>query len=141
MSHERAEVDFLGDAAISARFAGDDLLAVNARVHALAAAVHAASLPGVLDVVPGMRELVVHIAPLTADLPDLMQVLTSPPNGQCGVRPEAAFIEVPVHYGGDAGPDLHDVASRCGLHVDDVCARHSALIYTVCFVGFLPGFP
>ncbi len=44
-------------------------------------------------------------------------------------------------YGGTVGCDLEDVAAACGLSVPDVCRRHAAADYTVCFVGFLPGFP
>ena len=134
------QVDFLGDSALLARFEGDDPLAVNARVHALAATVRAASLPGVLDVVPGMRDLVVHVAPLVADVVAVLAILEA--TSTVGVPAvDEAVIHVPVTYGGVAGPDLDDVASRCGLHVDDVCQRHAAGQYVVCFVGFLPGFP
>ncbi len=44
-------------------------------------------------------------------------------------------------YGGSAGPDLEDVAAACGLTPEEVCRRHAAVEYIVCFVGFLPGFP
>ena len=53
----------------------------------------------------------------------------------------AAAIEIPVDYGGDAGPDLHEVAVACGLTPAEVCRRHAATEYIVCFLGFLPGFP
>ena len=33
---------------------------------------------------------------------------------------------IPVAYGGDDGPDLADVARRCGLAESDVVARHTA---------------
>lgn len=42
-----------------------------------------------------------------------------------------------VHYD---GPDLHDVANRCGIGVDDVVRLHTAGEYTVAFCGFMPGF-
>ena len=50
-------------------------------------------------------------------------------------------VDVPVVYGGELGPDLNDVALACGLDPEDVCQRHAAVEYVVCFVGFLPGFP
>ncbi len=55
--------------------------------------------------------------------------------------PSSALLEIPVTYGGSAGPDLEDVAAACGLTPEEVCRRHAAVEYVVCFVGFLPGFP
>ena len=37
-------------------------------------------------------------------------------------------------------PDLAAVAERVGLAVDDVALLHASREYTVCAVGFLPGF-
>ncbi len=135
-------VTFLGDAAVSATMTDADPLAANARVHRVAAAVRAARVPGVRDVVPGMRELVVHVDPRQCDVPELERVLQeSAAREPGGDVASAQVIEVPVRYGGDDGPDLTSVAAACGLHADDVCARHAAAEYVVCFVGFLPGFP
>ena len=68
-------VTFLGDAAVSATMTDADPHAANARVHRVAAAVRAARVPGVRDVVPGMRELVVHVDPRQCDVPELERVL------------------------------------------------------------------
>jgi KipI family sensor histidine kinase inhibitor len=55
--------------------------------------------------------------------------------------PPPQIHEIPVHYGGEYGPDLSFVAKHCGLSVPEVIARHCADIYTVFTVGFTPGFP
>jgi KipI family sensor histidine kinase inhibitor len=49
--------------------------------------------------------------------------------------------DLQVVYGGDAGPDIVDVAAACGLSVNDVIAVHSAPVYRCAFTGFVPGFP
>jgi len=49
-------------------------------------------------------------------------------------------VEIPVEYGGEAGPDLAAVATHTGLSVDEVVARHAAGEYVVFFIGFQPGF-
>lgn len=38
------------------------------------------------------------------------------------------------------GPDLAEVATACGLKIDEVIRRHSAPTYRVRFLGFAPGF-
>ena len=50
-------------------------------------------------------------------------------------------VEIPVHYGGEFGPDIDDVAAHAGLRVKEVIARHASATYTVAMLGFMPGFP
>jgi len=54
---------------------------------------------------------------------------------------ETRTIEIPAVYGGNFGPDLKDVAERCGLGEKEVVKIHSSATYTVYFLGFSPGFP
>ena len=56
------------------------------------------------------------------------------------VPPPAREIEIPVLYGGEFGPDLDDVAALHGITSGDVVRLHSEGEYTVCFLGFVPGF-
>lgn len=51
---------------------------------------------------------------------------------------EPRTVEIPVKYD---GPDLPDVARLAGMAIDDVVHLHTAAEYTVCFLGFSPGFP
>jgi KipI family sensor histidine kinase inhibitor len=101
-------------------------------VHRLAAA--ARGLPGVVDVVPGYRTVLVvvdgDVGPVTAALPGL-------PLGDAAAAP-GRRVELPVVYDGE---DLHEVARLTGLDVEEVVARHTAPEYLVAFLGFVPGFP
>ncbi|MBM9468161.1 5-oxoprolinase subunit B family protein [Nakamurella leprariae] len=56
-----------------------------------------------------------------------------------GTGPAATVAElvVPVRYD---GPDLAEVARRCGCSVDAVVAAHTGAVHTVGFFGFAPGF-
>ena len=62
-------VEFLGDSAIRVVAHADDGLIANDGVHWLARRVRAAGLPGVRDVVPGMRDLVIHVGEVCHDQP------------------------------------------------------------------------
>ncbi|WP_432724148.1 5-oxoprolinase subunit PxpB [Jeongeupia wiesaeckerbachi] len=58
-----------------------------------------------------------------------------------GIETEAGKrVEIPVVYGGDAGPDLAAVAEQAGLTTDEVIERHAGAEYIVYCLGFLPGF-
>ncbi|SPX56449.1 allophanate hydrolase 2 subunit 1 [Klebsiella pneumoniae] len=57
------------------------------------------------------------------------------------LEPESREISIPVIYGGEAGPDLGDVARHSGLSEKQVVELHSSVEYMVWFLGFQPGFP
>lgn len=57
------------------------------------------------------------------------------------LEPESRIIDIPVIYGGEAGPDLPDVARHTGLTQKQVVELHSSIDYVVWFLGFQPGFP
>lgn len=66
--------------------------------------------------------------------PQLAQAI--PANG-----PHAGkLITLPVYYHQDVGPDLLAVASQKGLTPEQVIQCHSQRLYTVCAIGFAPGF-
>lgn len=50
------------------------------------------------------------------------------------------LIELPVYYHPDVGPDLELVARSNGLTIQEVIGIHSGQDYTVCTMGFAPGF-
>lgn len=54
--------------------------------------------------------------------------------------PEPRVVEIPVCYASEYGPDLNDVAKLHGLTPTRVIELHASSIYTVYFLGFVPGF-
>lgn len=112
---------------------------VNARAIAVAAAIRSTRPPGLRDVVPTYRSVAVFFDPLEAEFEVLLDTLARVSDG----TPEAGqgrTIEVPVTYGGEAGPDLAAVAEWAGLSADAVVERHVSTEYRVFMLGFLPGF-
>ncbi|WP_098957288.1 5-oxoprolinase subunit PxpB [Pseudonocardia sp. N23] len=104
---------------------------------ALAAAVRAAELPVVVDVVPAARTVLVVTDP-GADLGALRHTVSELPVAEAAVTADADPVEIHVVYD---GPDLDEVASLTGLGVDEVVAAHTATPWRVAFAGFAPGFP
>lgn len=105
-------------------------------VLALAAAVRAAALPGVLDVVPAARTVLLTTAPGTdlAALRAAVRALTVDPSAAAA---DGETVEVPVVYD---GPDLDEVGRITGLGADGVVAAHTGRPWRVGFGGFAPGF-
>jgi 5-oxoprolinase (ATP-hydrolysing) subunit B len=93
-------------------------------------------LPGVLEVVPAARTVLVRFDPAVttaAELGDTLAATDSKP--EPGAAP--APVELAITYD---GPDLAEVAGEVGMSVAEVVRRHAAGEYTVAFCGFAPGF-
>jgi KipI family sensor histidine kinase inhibitor len=102
----------------------------------LAAAIAAAELPWVREVVPGARTVLVITEPGSVRLDELIATVGSLPV----IEPEAMqtrLVEIPVSYD---GPDLAEVAELAGMTVQEVISRHRDGLYTVGWLGFAPGF-
>ena len=112
---------------------------VNAQAIAAAQAMRDASIDGVRDVVSTYRSVAVYFDPLRADASVVRTALERASHAR-GTTAAGRTIEVPVVYGGDAGPDLAEVAAFAGLSVDAVVERHAGAEYRVFLLGFLPGF-
>lgn len=129
-----------GDGALTVEFGATVSADLNARVLALDAAVRAAAFPGVIETVPTYRSLLVEFDPVGTDVAALTDFLTA-----AAVQPVTHITaprrwRVPVVYGGDFGVDLDDLAARHGLTADEVIRRHTAPVYRVFVIGFMPGF-
>ena len=90
----------------------------------------AGELPGVVELVPAARTVLVEGG--TPDLAELLAGLAAEP-----AVVASATVEIPVTYD---GPDLAEVAGLAGLDEAEVVRRHSEADYTVAFCGFAPGF-
>ena len=112
-----------------------------ARVMALSAALDRTALPGLLDVVPSYRTLLLAFDPALTDGERLIAVVRRLDQEASGQDvPAGRDVTIPVCYGGALGPDLPDVATHTGLAPGEVCARHAAASYQVACMGFAPGF-
>ena len=109
-----------------------------ATVHRLHAALRELDPPGVVELVPAYRTVLIVADPGQAealdDLAARLPGLELPPAE--AVAGEA--VDIPVRYDGE---DLPEVAGLTGLEPEEVVRRHTAPEYTVAFLGFSPGFP
>ena len=113
---------------------------VNARARAIAARLSA--IPGVIETVPALCSALIVFDPLSTDVAALLDAAEGATQ-TAGAWSAASgrLIEVPVVYGGTAGPDLEEVARLCGLTPDQVVREHAGVEYAVYMLGFTPGYP
>jgi KipI family sensor histidine kinase inhibitor len=131
-----------GDSAIVIEYGDAIDPRINARVRLLRHALEAGGHRGIIEFVPTYRSLMVHYDPMVVSRGALEDLITTAANGLPEQSPESArTVEIPVMYGGDAGPDLADVAAIAGLDEPSVVALHAGADYVVFMLGFMPGFP
>jgi KipI family sensor histidine kinase inhibitor len=104
-------------------------------VSAVRAAVRAADLPDLVELVPAARTVLISVRPGTGLAPVrrvLDEVDLSRP-----AEVRSREVRIPVHYD---GPDLELVARTAGMSEAEVVDLHSGTEYEVAFCGFAPGF-
>ncbi|WP_159886435.1 5-oxoprolinase subunit PxpB [Paenibacillus puerhi] len=147
----------LGDSAVTVRFGSSIELHTHRRVMAVSDHWSRHRFPGMIEVVPAFASVTVHYEPaavwtwsrhepgqgggstifeaVCGRLGKLLQQLSAEEEAP------SRTVEVPVYYGGEAGPDLEFVARHNGLGMEEVIELHSSAVYTVYMIGFAPGFP
>ena len=129
-----------GDHAILVEWAGAEFSdAINDQVHMLAVKLRESGK--YVEVIPGYDSLV-GIFDLAQYAQDSVKrhiedILARENFGQTELGP---LLEIPVHYGGENGPDMDRICETSKLSLDGVIAKHSGQIYRVCMMGFIPGF-
>lgn len=99
----------------------------------------ACGFPEIEDIIPADDSILLILRRGAALPPALCAALQAPLPGAGASG--GTLHEITVAYGGAAGPDLPVLARQAGLAVDDYIDRHAAVVYTVAFLGFQPGFP
>lgn len=129
-----------GDGGLTVEFGDAIDERTNRAVVALADALDARALPGVVEVVPTYRSLLVMFDPVALPRRRLVAAIAAlwPPPDEAA-RPATAW-RVPVRYGGEHGADLAAVAALHGLTEAEVVRLHAGARYRVHMIGFAPGF-
>ena len=119
-----------GERALLVEFVDTDAVA------GYAAALRAWCVPGIVDIVPAARTVLVvfdEAAIARAEMQPMLEAVKT----LAVDAPTGAVVVIDVQYDGD---DLAAVAEHCALEVADVIRRHGAATYRSAFFGFAPGF-
>jgi len=123
--------------------AGDDIfsVAVDGPAEAQALAAKLRKLRAWLEVVPGIDSVAVRFDAASITAGEALGHLEAAIAGGVEALADAGeVLEIPVTYGGEAGPDLDDVCARLGLTPDEFVSLHAGRDYRVDMIGFTPGF-
>lgn len=116
-------------------------LADAAAVHAAADRVRDAGISGFVDLSPAHSSLLVEFDGLRIDMPSVEHAvrnsLSEPRSEQADPR---RTIDIPVCFDDSFAPDLAAVATHSGRSPAAVVEAFVSAVYSVRFLGFLPGF-
>jgi len=139
---DRPKFRLAGDRGLLVEFGNAITPEINQSVRAMTFALEVAAVPGVREVIPTYRSVVVVYDPLTTHPSLLSNRILSLYEGLARIEPPAPKESViPVCYGGECGPDIAFVAEYNHIGVDDVIRLHSEPSYPIYMLGFSPGFP
>jgi KipI family sensor histidine kinase inhibitor len=130
-----------GDTALVVEFGDRVDRSSSAHVVALAEKLRGLAVPGVVELVPTFRSLMVHYDPVRLPQSELRERVAPLIGGIAASEQAGRHWRLPVCYDERLGPDLVDVARRTGLAVPQVIERHSGVTHHVYMMGFLPGLP
>jgi KipI family sensor histidine kinase inhibitor len=141
--HARPDFKFLpaGDTALVVEFGDRVDRTSSAHVVALAEKLRSLEVPGIVELVPTFRSLMVHYDPVRLAQAELRARIAPLIGGITASEQVGRHWRLPVCYDESLGPYLADVAQRTGLSVAEVVARHSGVTHHVYMMGFLPGLP
>ncbi len=139
--YDRARVGPAGDQALLVEVGDGIRPEVNRRVRHLFLAIQDDRIPGVVDLIPAYRSLLVCYDPLRVSMADLLARISRLEQTLGDISlPPPRLVSVPTVYGGEYGPDLPHVAAHNGLSPEQAVAIHTSADYLVYMMGFSPGF-
>jgi inhibitor of KinA len=130
-----------GDRALTVELANEISPEINGRVRALATALARDRLPGIIDLVPTYRSLLVYYDPLRTGPEELKACILNLVVGDNVPSSTGKVLAIPVAYGGEYGPDMEFVARHAGLSPQEVADIHAGTDYLVYMIGFNTAFP
>lgn len=130
-----------GDRALVVEFGNQIDPAINDKVHALAARIAETRIPGVQEMVPTFRSLMIYYDPAITSFENVRKKTAELTGQLIGKTTEKKrILKIPCCYGARFGLDLADMEKHTGLDRDEIIKIHSSVDYKIYMMGFLPGF-
>lgn len=93
------------------------------------------------DIIVGYHSLLLHFKEPYRYFDEVVQQLKAVVSNMTSFTSSgAALWKIPVCYDPEFGIDMLEMSRHTGLTPEEVIALHTSSVYTVFFIGFLPGF-
>jgi inhibitor of KinA len=132
----------VGEDALLVEFEPEISLDINRRVRRLAFAIEEAALPGIVEIIPAYRSLMVYFDPAQWMLTLLQASIEACQNSAESIElPAPRLFRVPTVYGGEHGPDLEQIATAAKTTPDKVIEQFAMQQFSIYCLGFLCSLP
>jgi len=136
------EIKPLGDKGVLISFGHVLRESVHREIQQFVSRLASAKIRGIIEWVPAYNAVAIYYQPEIIRYPKLIERIHQLHNMTNSDRSFSPIVyEIPVLYGGAAGPDLAFVASRHGISEEKVIELHCRQEYLIYMMGFVPGFP
>ncbi len=130
-----------GDRAMVVEFGNEISERINNQVHGLEAKLTKSRIPGIVELVPAFRSLMIYYDPCKISFQELEKSIRGFGSIlEYSKNQKKRILKIPCCYGARFGPDLKDMEEYTGLDRDEIIRIHSSVDYKIYMMGFLPGF-
>lgn len=133
----------VGEMSLSVDFGNVISEEVNDQVMCLQQSLQKACIPGILELLPTYRALLVRYDPAQLTYEQLsgrIEKAGAEGNREISTTKEKLVRLIPCCYGGAYGEDLKGMEALTGLSEKEIITIHSGTDYKIYMLGFLPGF-
>lgn len=139
--YEEARYLMSGDKGLVVEFGNEISESVNEKVRGMYLAIQKNQMPGIYELIPTYRSLLIQYNPMEIETDRLIETLAEIEKDMGAIDlPKPRTVEIPTIYGGGFGEDLSFVAEHNGLSEDEVIKIHTSIDYRIYMLGFTPGF-
>lgn len=140
--YEKGRFLISGDKGLVVEFGNEISEAANQKVRNMYLAIQKLKIPGIYEMIPTYRSLLIQYNPLEIGIDALTVKLAELEETLDSIElPKPRVFEIPTVYGGEFGEDLSFVAQHNNISEEEVIKIHSSVDYRIYMLGFTPGFP
>lgn len=128
----------VGESCVLVEYQPEISLEVNRHVRQLASGLELDAIPGILEIVPAYRSLMVSFDTDRAELSAIISAIKHRAQHlEDRPLPPSRLFRIPTVYGGEHGPDLTRIAEITAMTTEQVVELFSSQRYPVYCLGFL----
>lgn len=140
--YEKTRYLVAGDKALVMEFGNEISDAINGKIRAMSLAIDQKKIPGITEIVPTYRSMMIHYDPTVLPFRQLKEGMEMLEKDLENIQlPAPEVMVIPTLYGGEYGPDMETVMAHNGLSLEEVVEIHTSRNYLIYMIGFTPGFP
>jgi len=142
MLSKNFSIEAVCESSILIQFADEISVVLPPFINRVAELIYAHHTDSIMNLTPSYTTLLVDYLPYRipehAMLESLAQIVHQVDSFQA--LPSDNTVTLPVYYGSDVAPDLSSILRKKSMDLHTLIAKHTTPDYTICAIGFAPGF-